>query len=60
MSIDPGTLKLRRRDLPPKPPATLAQRYAHWQREFADCEVWMQVGAFAEQLRWPPRGAGAA
>ena len=30
-------------------------QYRHWQQEFAGDMVLMQVGAFVEQLQWPPK-----
>ena len=46
---------LHRRDKPPATQGNLLHQYAHWQREFAGDEVWLQVGAFIERFRWPPR-----
>lgn len=53
--FDLNTLRLRRRDRPPKDARSVLAQYAHWQREYPDDEVWMQIGAFVERLRWPPR-----
>jgi hypothetical protein len=49
------SLKLRRRDKPLLAARTVQAQYRHWQREFAGDLVLMQVGAFVEQLQWPPR-----
>ena len=48
-------LKLTRRDRPPAVARSVLAQYAHWRREFAGDEVWIQVGAFVERLQWPPR-----
>jgi RNA-directed DNA polymerase len=36
-------------------------QFAYWKERFPGCDLWMQIGAFFEQLQWPPRklrGAG--
>jgi hypothetical protein len=53
--LDRQTLKLRRRDKAPLAARTVQAQYRHWQQEFAGDMVLMQVGAFVEQLQWPPR-----
>jgi len=53
--LDRQTLKLRRRDKAPLAARTVQAQYRHWQQEFAGDVVLMQVGAFVEQLQWPPR-----
>ncbi|WP_353213397.1 RNA-directed DNA polymerase [Rhodovarius sp.] len=60
VSLDPQTLKLRRRDKPPLAARTLQAQYRHWQLEFASDVVLIQVGAFVERLQWPPRRIGKA
>jgi len=55
IALDRQTLKLRRRDTAPLAARTVLAQYRHWQREFADDVVLMKVGAFVEQLQWPPR-----
>lgn len=55
IELDPPTLKLSRRDKAPLAARTVLKQYLHWQREFAGDGVLMQVGAFVEQLQWPPR-----
>ena len=55
IALDPKTLKLRRRDKAPRAARTVQAQYRHWQRELAGDVVFMQVGAFAEQLQWPLR-----
>ncbi|MEI7465012.1 MAG: RNA-directed DNA polymerase [Burkholderiales bacterium] len=55
IELNQQTLDLRRRDVPPQSARTVQAQYRHWQREFAGDRVLMQVGAFAEQLQWPPR-----
>jgi RNA-directed DNA polymerase len=55
IALDQQTLRLRRRDKPPLVARTVQAQYRHWQREFAGDVVLMQVGAFVEQLQWPPR-----
>ena len=55
IALDRQTLKLRRRDKAPLAARTVQAQYRHWQREFAGDVVLMQVGAFVEQLQWPPR-----
>ncbi len=54
-SLDRAHLKLTRRDRPPADARSALAQYAHWWREFPGDEVWMQIGAFVEQLQWPPR-----
>jgi hypothetical protein len=53
--LDRQTLKLRRRDKAPLAARTVQAQYRHWQQEFAGDVVLMQVGAFVEQLQWPPK-----
>lgn len=53
--LDRDTLRLRRRDRPPTHARNVLAQYAHWQREFAGDEVWIQIGAFIERLQWPPQ-----
>jgi len=53
--LDRQTLKLRRRDKAPLAARTVQAQYRHWQQEFAGDMVLMQVGAFVEQLQWPPK-----
>ena len=55
IELDRQTLKLRRRDNAPLAVRTVLAQYRHWQQEFADDVVLIQVGAFVEQLQWPPR-----
>ena len=55
IALDRQTLKLRRRDKAPLAARTAQAQYRHWHREFAGDVVLMQVGAFVEQLQWPPR-----
>ena len=55
IALDLQTLTLRRHDKAPRAARTFQAQYRHWQREFAGDVVFMQVGAFAEQLQWPPR-----
>lgn len=55
IALDRQTLKLRRRDKAPLAARTVLAQYRHWGQEFAGDVVLMQVGAFVEQLQWPPR-----
>jgi RNA-directed DNA polymerase len=55
MALDRQTLTLRRRDKPPLAARTVQAQYRHWRGEFPGDVVLMQVGAFVEQLQWPPR-----
>ena len=56
--LDRATLTLRRRDRPPIGARNVLAQYRHWMLEFDGDEVWIQVGAFVEQLQWPPRRLG--
>ncbi len=55
IELNPQTLKLRRRDKPQLAARTVQAQYRYWRSEFPDDVVLMQVGAFVEQLQWPPR-----
>lgn len=55
IELDRQTLKLRRRDSASLSARTVQAQYRHWRKEFPSDVVLMQVGAFVEQLQWPPR-----
>jgi len=54
-TTDATLTRLQRRDRPPVDARNVLGQYAHWCRQFPDDELWIQVGAFVERLRWPPR-----
>ena len=47
--------RLRRRDCGAPRARNVLQQYRHWREVFAGDVVLMQIGAFIEQLQWPPR-----
>lgn len=49
------TLSMQRRDAPALGAKTVLAQYRHWRQQFPHDLVLIQVGAFYEQLRWPPK-----
>ena len=64
LSLDRRTLRLTRRDGAPLGAKTLQAQYRHWREAYPLDLVLIQVGAFFEELQWPPgrlpRESGAA